>query len=365
MKAKQIDDVKVHFFKIPTVSPSECDGTLCWDSTGLLVVEVQTQDFLGVGYTYTDEAAKALVKTRFAPLLKSNDPSHIQKAMQVLFVEARNIGHQGIVAAALSALDIALWDLKAKLLQIPLSDLLGRHSEKILGYWSGGFTSYSTQDFEKEWSTAKDLGFECYKMKVGSHPMQDEDRVKIARSLLAPTDKLFVDANGAYSTRQAIALAEQFYKQNVSWFEEPVASDNKEGLKFVRAHLPGEMELAAGEYGWDKFHFASLIQNQCVDVLQIDVTRCGGISNFLKISALAETFHIPISCHTAPYLHIDVACAVPNMRHIEVFKDHKIIEESYFDKASQFDNGYFTPNKTLPGHGLKLRWSEIKAFAAE
>ena len=167
----------------------------------------------------------------------------------------RNYGSEGIAATALSAVDIALWDLKAKLLGQPLAKLLGICRDSAPVYGSGGFTSYDDNQLRAQLGGWVKEGIPRVKMKIGTNPQEDPHRVASAREAIGDATELFVDANGAYSRKQALYFAQLFAeKQSVKWFEEPVSSDDLEGLRLLRDRAPAGMDIAAGEYGWNALY---------------------------------------------------------------------------------------------------------------
>lgn len=265
---------------------------------------------------------------------------------------------------AVSAVDIALWDLKARLLNIPLVMLLGAVRESVPIYGSGGFTSYSNDQLESQLRGWVDEGITRVKMKVGRDATADVRRVKVARAAIGPTTELFVDANGAYSRKQALEQAKKFCDMNVSWFEEPVSSDDLAGLRLLRDRGPAGMDIAAGEYGYDAGYFRRMLTAGAVDVLQADATRCGGITGFLQAVALSQAHHVPLSAHTAPTVHTHLGCAATPLRHLEYFHDHVRIESMFFDGARSPVNGALAPDLSRPGMGIELKRTNVQRFAA-
>jgi L-alanine-DL-glutamate epimerase-like enolase superfamily enzyme len=357
-----VHSVRARAFTVPTDAP-EADGTLAWDATTIVVVEVEAGGQTGLGYSYTHSAAAELVN---GPLRKSIegsdafDPPVTWRAMQVT---VRNLGRDGLAATAISAVDVALWDLKAKLLDLPLARLLGCYRQSVPIYGSGGFTSYDDRQLEEQlrrW-VEKD-GCRHVKMKIGTHPDRDPARVAAAKSAIGSAD-LFVDANGAYTVRQAQHLARIFADQDVRWFEEPVSSDDLDGLRRVRDHVRSPMEVAAGEYGYDIDYFRHVLAAGAVDVQQADATRCGGVTGFMHVAALCEAFHTDLSAHCAPALHLHVGCAAPRMRHLEWFHDHVRIERTFFDGAPVPRDGMIAPDMSRPGLGLTLKRNDVARFA--
>ena len=176
--------------------------------------------------------------------------------------------------------------------------------------------------------------------------------------------ELYLDANGAYTRKQALRQAESFADFDVRWFEEPVSSDDLQGLRLVRDRAPALMDIAAGEYGYDMFYFRRMLAAGAVDVQQADITRCGGVTGFLQVAALCEAHNLPLSGHTAPALHAHVACAVPGLRILEYFHDHVRIERMLFDGVPQVLNGELHPDLSRPGIGLEFKHADGKKFAA-
>jgi L-alanine-DL-glutamate epimerase-like enolase superfamily enzyme len=276
----------------------------------------------------------------------------------------RNLGSRGICATAISAVDVALWDLKARLLGAPLVVLLGADRATVPIYGSGGFTSYTAERLTEQLAgwVERD-GCAWVKMKIGSRPEDDLRRVEQARAAIRAAG-LFVDANGAYARKQALRFADEFAALGVSWFEEPVSSDDLAGLRLVRDRAPAEIEIAAGEYGYDLPYFRHMLEAGAVDVLQADATRCGGVTGFLRAAAVADAHMMPLSAHTAPALHLHVCCAAPRVRHVEWFHDHVRIERMLFDGAPRPERGLVRPDLSRPGHGLDFKRADAARLAA-
>ncbi|HEU6449217.1 MAG TPA: enolase C-terminal domain-like protein [Verrucomicrobiae bacterium] len=352
--SETIDQCEVTAFKVPTDSP-ESDGTLEWDSTTLVLVHLRAGKFGGIGYTYSHESCVPLIKEKLFSFVRGADPTAIPEIYGKMNGAMRNFGRRGLASSAIAAIDIALWDLKARMFGLPLVKLIGAVREKIPAYGSGGFTSYSDQQLCRQFEKWVEEDFSMVKMKVGRRPEMDASRVAIARSCIADGTQLFVDANGAYSTKQALAFAQIFSEHNVSWFEEPVSSDDWHGLRFVREHLPPGMEVSAGEYDYDCIQARQKLEIGAVDVLQSDATRCG-ITGFLQASDLCNAFEMPLSSHTAPAVHAHLCCVAPRARHAEYFHDHVRIEQLFFDGATvKHKNGFLQPDLSQPGLGLEFK----------
>jgi L-alanine-DL-glutamate epimerase-like enolase superfamily enzyme len=355
--------IRAHAYKIPTDAP-EADGTFEWTSTTLVIVEIDAGGCTGLGYTYTDASAVTLIRDTLAKEWLHEHAGHIAALNARLWRRVRNIGRSGLCANAISALDFALWDLNARLRGLPLVQLLGGPlRERVEIYGSGGFTSYDDaklRDQLSHWVEAD--GCRAVKMKIGSQPERDPARVKAAREAIGDA-ALFVDANGALTVKGALQYADRFADEGVAWFEEPVSSDDLEGLRFVRDAAPVAMDIAAGEYAYTCDDFRRMLEIHAVDVLQADATRCGGVTGFMQAAQLCDAWHIPLSAHCAPALHRHLAAAAPRLRHIEWFHDHVRIESMLFDGAPHAEHGSIAPDLSRPGCGLEFKRADAEPYA--
>ncbi len=343
---------------------AESDGTLSWDAVTVVVVEAHAGGRYGLGYGYTAADAAQLVEEELRAQVEGTPALAPEVAWQRSLRHLRNFGTRGIGATAVSAVDVALWDLKAKLLDLPLVDLLGAVRDEIAVYGSGGFTSLDPSSLCAQLTDFADQGMMRVKMKVGRAPDEDAARVAAVRASLDDDIELFVDANGAYTEKQALQLAAGFADQGVTWFEEPVSSDNLRGLRFVRERCPVGISVSAGEYGYAPGDFRRMLESRAVDVLQADATRCLGVTGYLKAAALAEAFFIPLSSHCAPALHAHLGCALRQQIHAEWFHDHVVIESMLFDGGPRLVGGTLRPLRDAAGLGLVLKRQDAERFAA-
>jgi L-alanine-DL-glutamate epimerase-like enolase superfamily enzyme len=357
-----IEGLEVRSYKIPTATP-ESDGTLAWDATTLVYVEVSAGGKVGIGFTYADVSTAKLIDSLLRETVDGKDALAIGARWNDMYAATRNLGHDGITSMAVSAIDVALWDLKGKLLDVPTCTLLGSLRQSIPVYGSGGFTSYSEKQLCEQLSGWVGDGIPRVKMKIGRDPKADIKRVASARAAIGQSAELFVDANGAYAVQQAIAQAHHFHEQRVTWFEEPVFRENYAGTRTVREHAPPGMEISIGEYGYGLYEFSRMIEAESMDVLQADATRCGGFTGLLAVDGLCQTTMTPLSTHCAPHLHLHAATACAQLRHIEYFYDHYRIERMLFDGALAPENGELSPDMSRPGIGLELRGSDAEKYA--
>lgn len=361
LKGCTISTTDVRVYTVPTDAP-EADGTFAWESTTMVLVRVSAGGKEGLGYTYADASAGKVVKELLEKVVLGRDVFAQGEILQAMYRQVRNSGEVGVTAMAISAIDNALWDLRARLLETPLVSLLGSVREGIAVYGSGGFTTYDDRQLEGQLGGWAEQGFEMVKMKVGTHPEDDPRRVRVARAAIGGEVKLFVDANGAYTVTQALELGERFAESGVRWFEEPVSSDNLEGLREVRARAPIGMDVAAGEYGYTAWYFERMLRAGAVTVLQADATRCGGVSGFLNAAALCWANDVPLSSHCGPSMHVHVCCAVPRAVHMEFFHDHVRIERMFFDGFCEPVKGVMSPDRSRPGMGLELKEKDAAKF---
>ena len=357
-----VEAVEVSAFTVPTDEP-ESDGTAEWEATTIVVVEVRAGGETGLGYTYAPAAAGKLIDEQLAAVVRGRDALAVAEAWEALAGALRNAGRPGIGFCALSAVDQALWDVKARLFGLPLVDLLGRARDEAPVYGSGGFTSYALDRIREQLGGWVEQGVPRVKMKVSREPERDPERLDAARQAVGDDTELYVDSNGALGRKQALAWAERFALEwGVSWFEEPVSSADAAGLRLLRGRAPAGLEIAAGEYAYVPADFRSLIG--CVDCLQADVTRCGGITGFLRAGALAAAFELDLSAHCAPMASLAACCAVPRFRHLEYFHDHVRLEPLLFDGVVEQESGALRPDRSRPGKELELKRADAQRFAA-
>ncbi|MEU2232520.1 enolase C-terminal domain-like protein [Streptomyces vietnamensis] len=353
--APTVESLRVHVFEFPTDAP-EADGTFAWDRTTMVLVQARGGGASGLGYTYGDRATAGVITGLLHDVVVGLPVFDVPAANEAMSRAVRNAGRPGLIAGAVSAVDVALWDLKARLLELPLADLLGRARTDVPVYGSGGFTTYTDRRLAEQLDGWSGQGITRFKIKIGegwgTRERRDLERAERARALLGDAAELYVDANGAYTRKQAVRIGRALDGVGVGWFEEPVSSDDLTGLARVRHTVTAD--VAAGEYGYDLPYFARMIP--AVDCLQADATRCGGITVWLRAAALAQAHGLQLSGHCAPHIHAHAAAAVPNLRHQEWFHDHVRIENLLFDGALDPAGGTVRPGRDgQPGLGLTIR----------
>ena len=359
-----IESLTVAAYTVPTDEP-ESDGTLAWDSTTIVVVEARAGGQAGLGYTYGDTSVARFVESLLAEAVTGCDALDVAACWARMQERIRNAGRPGLGQMAIAAVDVALWDLKAKLLDVPLVRALDAAHVAVPVYGSGGFTSYSLERLREQLGGWAAAGMPRVKVKVGRDPGFDPRRLAAAREAIGDTVELFVDANGTFSRKEALGWADRYAAEwDVRWFEEPVSSDDLNGLRLLRDRTPGGMEVAAGEYGDTLFYFERMLAAGAVDCLQADVTRCGGITGLLRVAALCEARSLDLSGHCAPQISAHALCGVTRLRHLEWFHDHVRLEALLFDGVLEPENGVVRPDRSRPGHGLELKREEARRWLA-
>jgi L-alanine-DL-glutamate epimerase-like enolase superfamily enzyme len=355
-----IERLETSCFTIPT-DEEESDGTLEWDSTTIVIVEAVGGGKRGLGFTYAPEAAGKVIDGQLASVVEGRDPDDVAALWLELGAQLRNAGRPGIAHCALSAVDLALWDLRARLHDVALVTLLPAVHDRVPIYGSGGFCSYSDERLREQLGGWAGEGIPRVKMKLGREPERDPHRLDVARDAIGADTELFVDANGAFTAKEAVRWAARYVEEwDVRWFEEPVSSADVDGLRFVRDH--SDLDVAAGEYAYVLTDFHNVVGS--VDCLQADVTRCGGITGLLRVNGMASAHHIDLSGHCAPQLSAHALCGVDRLRHLEYFHDHVRIESMLFDGVLAPDGGALVPDRSRPGNGLELKRAEAERFAA-
>jgi L-alanine-DL-glutamate epimerase-like enolase superfamily enzyme len=353
VSTRRIDGVDAAVYSFPTPEP-ESDGTLDWDATTAVVVTVHAGGQQGLGWAYSTGGAAAIVRDHLAHEVVGRDADDVTGCWTAMHRACRNLGTRGVVMHAISAVDVALWDVKAKLLGVPLVRLLGHCRDRVPVYGSGGFTSMTDDQLAEQVESWRAAGCTAMKIKIGESwggcEERDLDRVALLRKLGGPETRLMVDANGGYQLGQARRVGARLDELGVVWFEEPVSSDDVSGLTALRSAL--RCDIAAGEYIAELADARLLVP--AVDCLQLDATRCGGYTGFLRAAAIAQAAHREVSAHCAPALHLPVAAAIPHLRHVEWFADHARLEPKLLDGVPEVTGGSMPVVGDRHGHGYRL-----------
>jgi L-alanine-DL-glutamate epimerase-like enolase superfamily enzyme len=358
-----VERLEVRAYTVPTDYPGS-DGTATWEATTMILVEASAAGRVGLGWTYGDLASGTVIASTLRDVVVGRDAMRVSASWEAMARACRNLGRPGVASMAIAAVDTALWDLKARLLELPLATLLDAAHEEVPVYGSGGLTSYPDERLAAQMSGWVEQGFTRVKMKVGREPERDLHRVRVVREAIGPDTELYVDANGALSRAQASWFARRFAEDfGVSWFEEPVSSDDLDGLRGICERAPAGMDIAAGEYGYMLNYFERMLQAGAVSCLQADVTRCEGITGLLRVAALCQARSLELSAHCGPSVHAHPCCAVIPLRHLEYFHDHARLERMLLDGVLDPAGGKLRPDLSRPGNGLELKRADAERYA--
>ena len=362
----KITDIKTTVLSIPHL-PGIQDATIRHRGQGRVVsfVHVLTDQGLeGLGTGGGGQAARAVIEGSFKPILLGQDPLQIEKLWDDMFWAIRGVGRKGLAFCALSAVDIALWDLKAKYFETPLHRLLGPYSETVPVYGSGGWTHFSTDELVAEQMGYVERGFKSVKMKVGKDfghsEGEDIERLAAVREAVGPEVEVLIDANNGYYAKQAIRMARAFEPYNVGWFEEPVLADDIEGLAAVAR--ASDIPIATGEHEYTKYGFKDLIARGGADIVQPDVGRVGGITEWLKVAHLAHAFNLPVAPHAYQLIHLPLACATPNLRIVEYLGVSEESDRIAYTEFAAPQDGQWSPDPDKPGLGLELDPDAVRLY---
>jgi L-alanine-DL-glutamate epimerase-like enolase superfamily enzyme len=317
----------------------------------------------GVGYSYTvaagGAAVRALVERYAAPLLVGADAERIEALWQKLWWGLHYGGRGGPTSLAISAVDIALWDLKARRLGTPLWRLLGGHDPRVPVYAGGIDLQFPLDRLLRQTDDNLRRGFRAIKMKVGRrHLREDVERVGAMRAHLGPDFPLMVDANMRWSADEAIRAARALGPFGLVWIEEPTIPDDVAG--HARIVREGGQPIAAGENLHTLWEFQLLIAAGGVTFPEPDVTNCGGVTVFMKVAHLAEAFNLPVTSHGAHDVTVHLLAAAPNRSYLEA---HGFGLERFIAEPLRIEEG-FAVAPERPGHGVEFDWTALASVRA-
>lgn len=356
-----IDRINVAHYKIPLpkVLSDSTHGEI--RHFAVVVVRVATDDGVeGVGYTYTvgntgGSAIRHLVEDDLAPLLMGKDPRETERLWKMMWWATHYVGRGGPASFAISAIDVALWDVKATAAGEPLWRFLGGHSPKVKVYAGGIDLDMPLEELREQTAENLEAGFRAIKMKVGRERLgEDIERVAAIREQLGPDIPLMVDANMKWRVDESICASHALADYGVYWLEEPTIPDDVAG--HVRIEKEGSLPVAAGENLHTIYEFQKMIAAGAVSFPEPDLSNCGGITAWMKIAHLAEAHNLPVTTHGIHDLHVSLLAAVPNASYLEA---HGFGLERFIEQPLQINDGFTSPSER-PGHGVKFLWDELE-----
>ena len=333
-----------------------------------LFVQIQTDaGFEGLGVAAGIRANRAVIHDTLEPVILGRDPFATEQLWNEMYWRVRGFGRKGVAFQAISAVDIALWDLKAKAFGVPLYRLLGTAHDAVPVYGSGGWTNYSTEELVAEQQGYVNNGHKRVKMKVGKDfgrsEREDIERVAAVRKALGDDIDIYIDANNGYYAKQAIRLSRVFEEYDIGWFEEPVLADDIEGLAAVSnaTNIP----VATGEHEYTKHGIADLIMRKGADIVQPDIGRVGGVTEWMKAAVLADGFNLPVAPHAYALFHLHCAMATPNLKVVEMLGAEENSNKHWFKEVPEQVNGMLKPFSDRPGFGLELDPDTVRNYSID
>ena len=331
-----------------------------------LFVHIYTDEgFEGLGIGQASPGVRQVIEADLKGLLIGQDPFNIEKLWNDMFWRVRGYGRKGVAFCALSAVDIGLWDLKAKALGLPLYKLLGPFTDSVPIYGSGGWTNLTQEELVAEMAGYVEQGIKRVKMKVGKDfgksEREDLQRLAAVRKTLGDDVAIYVDANNGYYSKQAIYMAKEFEQFQVGWFEEPVLADDIGGLAEIK-HATS-IPIATGEHEYTKHGFRELIAGGGVDIVQPDVGRVGGVTEWMKVAHMAHAFNLPVAPHAVQLVHLHLACATPNLKVVEYMNTSLEGDRVWYTEFPQPSGGMWSPFPDKPGLGLELDPYAVERWA--
>ena len=333
---------------------------------GQLFVHIYTDEgYEGLGICQAAPGTRQVIETALKDVLIGQDPFAIEKLWNDMFWRVRGYGRKGVALCALSGVDIGLWDLKAKALGLPLYRLLGPYAESVPIYGSGGWTNFSQDELVAEMTDYVEQGIKRVKMKVGKDfgrsEREDIQRLAAVRKAVGDDVAIYVDANNGYYAKQAIYMAREFEQFQVGWFEEPVLADDIQGLAEIRRAI--NIPVATGEHEYTKYGFKELIAGGGADIVQPDVSRVGGVTEWMKVAHMAHASNLPVAPHAVQLVHLHLTCATPNLKVVEYMNMALETDRLWYTEFPQQRDGMWAPFPDRPGLGLELDPYAVEKWA--
>jgi L-alanine-DL-glutamate epimerase-like enolase superfamily enzyme len=361
----KITDITTTALRVPDL-PGIQDATIRRpeQGRGALFVHIQTDSgHLGLGVGVT--TSRAVIHEALKPLLLGQDALAHEKLWEEMFWRVRGFGRKGVAFSAISSIDIALWDLKAKFFGVPLFMLLGPFTATVPIYGSGGWTSFTEDELVREQVGYVERGIPRIKMKVakdfGRAEEEDLRRLAAVRKAVGDDVEIYVDANNGFYAKQAIGFARRMADYDVRWFEEPVLADDIAGLAAIARAI--DIPVATGEHEYTKYGFKALLEAGGADIVQPDVGRVGGVTEWMKVAHLAHAYNLPVAPHAVQLVHLHLACCTPNLKVVEYLGVSEETDRIFYTEFPEPKNGMWSPYPDRPGLGLELDPRAVERYS--
>ena len=358
----KITDITTEEYRWPRATPIR-NGKHVYTHTGLSLVKIETdEDITGIGLGGSGDIQKAVIE-RLRGELIGEDPIDVERLWHKMWIP-KLIGRRGLSTRAISAIDIGLWDLRAKVAGLPLYKLLGGYRDRVPTYIAGGYyeEGKGLEGLAREMATNVEMGARAVKMKIGGESIRtDVERVRVAREAVGPDVKLMVDANCAYRFYEAIRMAKQIEKYDIFWLEEPVAPDDYDGhRKLAQATT---IPIASGENEYTRYGFRDLIAHDAAAILNADAKVLGGVTEFMKVAALAQAHDLDIAPHGSQDIHVHLVAAISNGLILEFYRDtvDPMWGKTYRHTLTLNDDGTVSP-PNVPGIGADPNYEALAPY---
>ncbi len=351
----KITDVNMEIYRWKRTKPIR-NGMYVYPTAGLNVVKIETDEGItGIGLAGGVQGAEEIGRGILEHLKQfaiGEDPFDNEKIWDAMW-QPKLIGRRGITTRVLSGIDIALWDIKGKVANRPVYKMLGGFTNKVPVYIAGGYyeEGKGLKELAAEMEESVSMGARAIKMKIGGAPInEDVERVRVVRETVGPDVKVMVDANCAYRHYEAIEIARKMEKYDIFWFEEPVNPDDYEGHKLISQSTI--IPIATGENEYTRYGFRDLIEKRCADIIQPDGLIMGGITEFMKVAALAQAHDLAIAPHGNQEVHVHLVSAIPNGLIVEYYRGSTDpMWGKMFKETLQVKDGHVSP-PDRPGLGF-------------
>jgi L-alanine-DL-glutamate epimerase-like enolase superfamily enzyme len=358
----RITGIATEEFRWPRHTPIR-NGKHTYTHASLGIVRIETDEGVtGIGLGGTGLVGQATIQALTHELL-GEDPIDVERLWHKMWVP-KLIGRRGLTTRAISAIDIGLWDIRAKVAQLPLYKLLGGYRDRVPTYIAGGYyeEGKGLRELQEEMVTSVEMGARAIKMKVGGVSInEDVARVKAVREAIGPDVKLLIDANCAYRAYEAIRLARQVERYDIFWFEEPVAPDDYEGHQ--RVAVSTSIPVATGENEYTRYGFRDLIAHQAASILNPDAKVLGGVTEFMKVVALAQAHDLDIAPHGSQDIHVHLVAAIANGLILEYYRDSvdPMWSKMFVETLRVNADGTVSP-PNVPGIGAEPNYAALEPF---
>lgn len=358
----KITEMTTEEYRWPRTKPIT-NGKHTYTHSGLALVKIETDEGVtGIGLGGGGLIGQATIETLKSQLI-GEDPIDVERLWHKMWVP-KLIGRRGLTTRAISAIDIGLWDLRAKVAGLPLYKLLGGYRDRVPTYIAGGYyeEGKGLKELAQEMEDNVAMGARAIKMKVGALPLRDDaERVKTVRKAVGPDVKVMVDANCAYRYYEAIQFAKRIEDYDVFWFEEPIAADDYVGHRKIAAATT--IPIATGENEYTRYGFRDLIAQEAVAVLNADAKVLGGVTEFMKVVALAQAHDLDIAPHGSQDIHVHLVAAIANGLILEFYRDtvDPMWGKMYKYTLRLNDDGTVSP-PDVPGVGVDPNYEELEPY---